>query len=105
VIEQGPFALVLHRPRHKIAISALPKSDVAHAIMSTRPNTIFEREMHRIAAKSTLMSALGQNQTFPRVRLMSALPPKADIVPRDDNVCFVQKGDILPATRRSCGYS
>jgi hypothetical protein len=29
---------------------------------------------------------------------MSALPPKADIVPRDDNVCFVPKGDILPAT-------
>jgi len=25
------------------------------------------------------MSALGQKQTFPRVRLMSALPPKADI--------------------------
>jgi hypothetical protein len=26
-----------------------------------------------------LMSALGQKQTFKRLRLMSALPPKADI--------------------------
>jgi hypothetical protein len=26
------------------------------------------------------MSALGQKQTFKRLRLMSALPPKADIV-------------------------
>jgi hypothetical protein len=35
------------------------------------------------------MSALGQKQTFSRVRLMSALPPKADIAGRQLDVRFV----------------
>jgi hypothetical protein len=33
-----------------------------------------------------LMSALGQKQTWKHVRVMSALPPKADIRQRDWNV-------------------
>jgi hypothetical protein len=40
------------------------------------------------------MSALGQKQTFPRVRLMSALPPKADINKRRSDVRFVPEADI-----------
>ena len=37
------------------------------------------------------MSAMGQKQTLGKVRLMSALPPKADIGTQWWNVCFVQK--------------
>jgi hypothetical protein len=40
------------------------------------------------------MSALGQKQTFPNVRPMSALPPKADIATRSRNVRYVPKADI-----------
>jgi hypothetical protein len=36
------------------------------------------------------MSALGQKRTSKPVRVMSALPPKADIVERDRHVRFVQ---------------
>jgi len=43
------------------------------------------------------MSALGQKQTFGSVRLMSALPPKADIAESEWHVRFVPKADI-----RSC---
>jgi hypothetical protein len=41
-------------------------------------------------------SALGQKQkqTFPRVRPMSALPPKADIAEHSLHVRFVPKADI-----------
>jgi hypothetical protein len=41
------------------------------------------------------MSALGQKQTSVRVRVMSALPPKADIRQRSCDVRFVPKADIL----------
>src|SRR5215469_1248224 len=40
------------------------------------------------------MSALGQKQTFKRLRLMSALPPKADIRSLYRHVRFVPKADI-----------
>jgi hypothetical protein len=40
------------------------------------------------------MSALGQKQTFKRVRPMSALPPKADIGTQLWNVRFVPRADI-----------
>jgi hypothetical protein len=43
-----------------------------------------------------LMSALGQKQTSTRLLHMSALPPKADIRPRDLHVRFVPLGDIEP---------
>jgi hypothetical protein len=45
-----------------------------------------------------LMSALGQKQTFPRVRLMSALPPKADIADRNRHVRFGPIADSCSAT-------
>jgi hypothetical protein len=45
------------------------------------------------------MSALGQKQTFPRVRPMSALHPKADIDRRDDDVRFVPKADSCTAAK------
>jgi hypothetical protein len=41
-----------------------------------------------------LMSALGQKQTFECVRVMSALPPKADIGYRCWDVRFVPEADI-----------
>jgi hypothetical protein len=45
------------------------------------------------------MSALGQKQTFEKVRLMSGLPPKADIAERDRHVRFVPKADICSAAK------
>src|SRR5262249_9021146 len=41
------------------------------------------------------MSALGQKQTLAPVRVMSALPPKADIDRPGHNVRFVPEADIL----------
>jgi hypothetical protein len=43
------------------------------------------------------MSALGQKQTLDWRPLMSALPPKADIVHGGGDVRFVPKADIDPA--------
>jgi hypothetical protein len=40
------------------------------------------------------MSALGQKQTLEQVRIMSALPPKADIGTQTRNVRFVPKADM-----------
>ena len=40
------------------------------------------------------VSALGQKRTFKRPRLMSALPPKADIAVSDWHVRFVPEADI-----------
>jgi hypothetical protein len=42
---------------------------------------------------ATRMSALGQMQTFPNVRPMSALPPIADIGTQPPNVRFVPKAE------------
>ena len=41
-----------------------------------------------------LMSVLGQKQTLGHLRLMSALPPKADIGTQPRDVRFVPKADI-----------
>ena len=41
-----------------------------------------------------VMSALGQKQTLGHLRLMSALPPKADITAAQTNVRFVPKADV-----------
>ena len=40
------------------------------------------------------MSALGQKRTLGPLRLMSALPPKADIRQRNCDVRFVPKADV-----------
>ena len=45
------------------------------------------------------MSALGQKQTSVHVRVMSALPPKADIGTQPWNVRFVPKADICIAAK------
>jgi hypothetical protein len=52
-----------------------------------------------------LMSALGQKRTFRSVRLMSALPPKADIGQRDSDVRFVPKADIQAAFGYYCWWA
>ena len=49
------------------------------------------------------MSALGQKQTFKRLRVMSALPPKADIAECDCNVRFVPKVDSCIAVKERLG--
>ena len=41
-----------------------------------------------------LMSDLGQKRTLKRLRLMSALPPKADITQHGSNVRFVPKAEV-----------
>jgi hypothetical protein len=43
------------------------------------------------------VSALGQKRTLAHVRVMSALPPKADIADPMRNVRFVPKADICSA--------
>jgi hypothetical protein len=43
------------------------------------------------------MSALGQKRTFTHLRLMSALPPKADMPERHRHVRFVPKADKAQA--------
>src|SRR5262252_2492838 len=45
------------------------------------------------------MSALGQKQTLGKARLMSALPPKADMVQHGRDVCFVPKADSCSAAK------
>jgi hypothetical protein len=45
------------------------------------------------------MSALGQKRTFRNVQSMSALPPKADIRPRDQDVCFGPQADLAAYQR------
>ena len=49
------------------------------------------------------MSALGQKQTSEQVRIMSALPPKADMDPHGRDVRFVPKADmaLIPKTANS----
>jgi hypothetical protein len=42
------------------------------------------------------MSAFGQKQTSHQVRVMSALPPKADIAQHGGNVRFVPIADMVP---------
>jgi hypothetical protein len=42
----------------------------------------------RANRKGRGMSALGQKQTWRSQVVMSAIPPKADIRPRDQDVCF-----------------
>jgi hypothetical protein len=51
------------------------------------------------------MSGLDQKQTLRLVRLMSALPPKADMVQHDRDVCFVPKADIQAAIGYYCWWA
>ena len=48
------------------------------------------------------MSALGQKQTSAHVRVMSALPPKADIAESDWYVWFVPNSDISRRNNLRC---
>jgi hypothetical protein len=47
------------------------------------------------------MSALGQKQTSAHVRVMSALPPKADIGSQPRNIRFVPFPDILRSNEKT----
>ena len=48
----------------------------------------------RVGMAVLLMSALGQKQTCAAQKVMSALPPKADMCGAKANVRFVPKADI-----------
>ena len=48
-----------------------------------------------VIAMKLPMSALGQKRTLPRLRVMSAIPPKADIAGRQLDVRFVPITDIV----------
>ena len=51
--------------------------------------------MRRLARQGVgAMSALGQKQTFAAQRVMSALPPKADMCGATRDVCYGPKADI-----------
>src|SRR6516162_5092429 len=50
------------------------------------------------------MSALGHRRTSAHVRVMSALPPKADIAESGWHVCFVPKADIQAAFGYYCWW-
>jgi hypothetical protein len=52
------------------------------------------KKIHSEKRARVSTSALGQKQTSGNVGMMSALPPKADIRPRDQDICFVPKTDI-----------
>jgi hypothetical protein len=51
-------------------------------------------------ARGNPMSALGQKQTSAHVRVMSALPPIADIGTQPRNVRFVPKADVAAVARQ-----
>ena len=53
------------------------------------------------AIRRSAMSALGQKQTLVHVRVMSALPPKADIDQSSRDVRFVPKADMGPVWLRA----
>jgi len=52
-----------------------------------------------------LMSALGQKRTLAHLRLMSALPPKADIGTQSWNVRFVPIAEIQAAFGYYCWWA
>jgi hypothetical protein len=54
----------------------------------------------RQSAQCTRMSALGHKRTLRGIRLMSALPPKADIAASDENVRYVPQADSCIAAKR-----
>jgi hypothetical protein len=63
-----------------------------------------------INAPQAPMSALGQKRTLDCARVMSALPPKADIRWSVSHVRYVPKADIthfirLPHRQRSIGHA
>jgi hypothetical protein len=64
---------------------------------------MISRRATRFAAlcvTAPLMSALGQKRTLGKVRLMSALPPKADIGTQSWNVRFVPKADKVHRNKK-----
>ena len=61
--------------------------------------TCFPSDQKRTWEGAPLMSALGQKQTFEVPSEMSALPPRADILPGGFDVRYVPKADIWLVTR------
>ena len=81
-----------------------------YLLFSFPPRTI--HESRRVAGEACSMkgprllladiasfSEMGQKQTLPRSNGMSALPPKADIRPRDQDVCFAGTASRRIATK------
>ena len=66
-------------------------------VARTRTNQILEKQVSTETGDP--MSALGQTRTFGDVKLMSALPPKADIKHSGSHVRLVPQADISPRRR------
>jgi hypothetical protein len=66
-------------------------------LMDSAGAMLFGRRTYELIANALPMSALGQKQTFGSIRLMSALPPKADIA--DSGLASVKcrKRQVSPA--------
>jgi hypothetical protein len=54
----------------------------------------------KIVSPNAAMSGLGQKQILEYFRIMSALPPKADMVQRGHDVRFVPKADSCTAANK-----
>jgi hypothetical protein len=64
-----------------------------------------EKRVVHDSKPDALMSALGHKRTSEGVGVMSALPPKADMVQHDRDVRFVPKADIHELCRMTPGLS
>ena len=71
----------------------------SHPPLMTQPVPVFCKESN----VGWLMSALGQKRTSHQARVMSALPPKADIGTQSWNVRFVPKADSCTAAKKPLG--
>src|SRR6516225_7053625 len=82
-ISERKYRLATNRRRRLLAFFTRPRS--------TNGGRSSKRRESR---RSEEMSALGQKQTSGHVRVMSALPPKADIAEGNRDVRFVPKADM-----------
>ena len=67
------------------------RSSKSHVYSSKSAYRLFLRVYSKMEMS---ISALGHKRTLQRILLMSALPPKADMVQPDRDVRFVPKADI-----------
>jgi hypothetical protein len=92
----------LTKSRRRIACPKAQEhaKSVAHYSRDLRPAKWGSGVSLRGSNPEPLMSALGQEQTFSGQAPMSALPPKADIRSRDQDVCFGPQPDSCIAAKK-----
>ena len=100
-IEPGPLATKTKVVMAKSEASRLVMADsprrtnlLLHSKVVKIPQTTgYSADFRPVLLCGNAMSALGQKQTLADVRVMSALPPKADIAVCDRQVCITLSGD------------